>query len=66
MQGFSVEVEMATNQPQPLPPPVAKAADRPGHCTLKTNVYFEYNTYYCHPELTLFNPWLEGFFVSLT
>ena len=30
---------MATKQPHPLPPPVAKAADRPAHCTVKTNVY---------------------------
>ena len=56
---------MATKEPHPLPPPVEKAADRPGHCPVKTNVYFEYNTYYFHPELTLHHPCLEGFFVRL-
>ena len=50
---------MATNQPHPLPPLVAKAADGPGHCTVRTNVYFEYNTYYFHPELTMYYPCLE-------
>ena len=48
-----------------LPPPLAKAADRPGNSTVKTNVYFEYNTYYFHPELTLYHLCLEGFFVRL-
>ena len=36
MQGFSVGESVGSrngNKPtQPLPPPVAKAADRPGHC----------------------------------
>ena len=45
---------MATNQP-----------DRPGHKTVKANVYFEYNTYYFHPELTVYHLYLQGFFVRL-
>ena len=53
------------NDVHQLPPPVAKVVDRPGHSTVKTNVYFEYNTYYFHPELTLYHLCLEGFFVGL-
>ena len=61
----SRNLKVATKEPHPLPPSVEKAADRPGHCPVKTNVYFEYNTYYFHPELTLHHPCLEGFFVRL-
>ena len=65
---FFCREEMATNLPHPLPPPCTSAAERLGHSTVKSSVYFEYLNYVfviSHSELTSYNPYTDAFFVSL-
>ena len=52
----------------PLPPPCTSAAERLGHCTVKSNVHFEYLNYVLvisYSERTSYNPYMDAFFVSL-
>ena len=52
----------------PLPPHWTSTAERLGHCTVKSNVYFKYLNYVLvisHSELTSYNPYTDAFFVSL-
>ena len=70
---FFCRGEMATNLPHPtplhpLPPHWTSAAERLGHCTVKSNVCFEYLNYVLvisHSELTSYDTYMDAFFVSL-